>query len=111
MTAAGLGFATVFGACLMFSTVFVLMRILAWVLTEGIPSMISRRSRAVVEWQDCDRKDGDDWDYPEIEAISALIHEAQEPDDPAEHFAQWRAEVTADREIRRYLRRMERWSA
>jgi hypothetical protein len=52
-----LGFGGVIGAAITFSTVFVLMRILAWVVTVGVPSMISRRSRAVVEWQDCDRND------------------------------------------------------
>lgn len=57
MNAVALVFGGVVGAAITFSTVFVLMRILAWMVTEGIPSMISRRSEAVVEWQDCDRKD------------------------------------------------------
>lgn len=56
MNAAVLVFGGVAGAAITFSTVFVLMRILAWVVTVGVPSMISRRSEAVVEWQDCDRQ-------------------------------------------------------
>lgn len=56
MNAAMLAAGGVVGAAITFSTVFVLMRILAWMVTEGVPSMISRRSRAVVEWQDCDQQ-------------------------------------------------------
>jgi hypothetical protein len=78
VTAVALVFGGVVGAAITFSTVFVLMRILAWVVVEGIPSMISRRSEAVVGWQDCDqqgRRSG--WDDHVDTALEVLLtHEA-----------------------------------
>jgi hypothetical protein len=101
------------GAAITFSTVFVLMRILAWLVTEGIPSMISSRSRAVVEWQDCDkqeRRTDDDWDYEDLGALAAIVQRAceEEPDPDAEHFVLWRQEVVGARAVRRRLKQMER---
>lgn len=63
------------GSALTFSTVFLSMRVLAWVVTHGLPSMLRLRGQAVVEWQDCDTKDGTD-EWPWADDAILLTHEA-----------------------------------
>lgn len=77
MNAVVLVFGGVVGAAITFSSAFVLLRILAWLVKEGIPSMISRRSEAVVEWQDCDVQPRNAFDDHVDSALEVLLtHEA-----------------------------------
>jgi hypothetical protein len=61
------------GATVIFSSIFLLLRILAWVCTNGLPNMLRLQARAVVEWQDCDPVDAHLVDQPD-EVL--LTHEA-----------------------------------
>lgn len=114
--------AALFALLLTCFTVYLCFRCIAWVVSHGWRSMLgplALRGRAVVEWQDCDRKDGSDWDHEEVEALTTLVREAttsdadpaaDEPDELAEHFRLWHAELSGEKQIARALRRMERWS-
>lgn len=83
MNAAVLVFGGVAGAAITFGTVFVLMGILAWVVTVGVPSMVSRRSVAVVEWQDCDRQGRRSLD----EHLADQPHDVLVDEPPGQHEA------------------------
>ena len=100
-------------------SVYACFRGIAFVANNGGRSMlglVAVRAEVVVEWQDCDRKDSPDWDHADVEVIATLVREAavhdtpdgEEPDDLAEHFRLWRAELVEDRGVRRRLRRMDR---
>jgi hypothetical protein len=75
------------GATVIFSSVFLLLRILAWVLNHGLPNMLRLRARAVVEWQDCDEPAYDD-SPDDIDALVDAINEDREK----EMFAAWEAQ-------------------
>ena len=71
------------------------------------------RGRAVADWQDCDVKDREDWEYEDAEVLARIVQDAcdAEPDPTAEHFQLWHADLTGRRRVRRYLRRMDRRSS
>lgn len=103
-------------------SVYFCFRAIVWVVANGWRSMlglVAVRAEAVVEWQDCDKQERTDWDYADVEAMVMLVHEAttsdddpaaDEPDEIAEHFKLWHAELSGEKQIARGLRRMERWS-
>lgn len=87
-------------AALAVSSLFLLLRILAWLFVNGIPSLVADRSRAVVEWQDCDvqERTGDRhaWDSHCADAV-LLTHEAdpdlsEDNEAYAVDFLAWEAE-------------------
>jgi hypothetical protein len=108
-------------AFLFCASVLAIVGVGRWALRQ-IARGVEVRAVAVVEWQDCDTKDGTkEWNEAEVEALAAGVdvlvqHEAIPDMDKVEtkvdaaHFRQWTAEVDADRHIRRHLKRMEKRS-
>ena len=46
-----------------------------------------------------------------VEALSTDDPDNDEPDDLAEHFVRWEADLASEPGIRTHMRRMDRWSA
>lgn len=92
----------------------ILVQILAVAVCWRLGAM---RGKAVVDWQDCDRKTGSDWDHDDVEAVATIVrevvdeeHAEEDEDAEAADFRLWHAELSGDKAIVKHLRRMERWS-
>lgn len=64
-------------------SVYLCFRGIAWVIRNGWRSMlglVAVRAEGVVEWQDCDVKDGPEWDVHVDTALDILLTHEATPD-------------------------------
>lgn len=109
-----------FALLLICFTTYLCFRGIAWCITNGWRSMlglVALRGEGVVQWQDCDVKDRNDWDFADVEAVATLVREVaaeerteEDEDAEASDFRLWHAELSGEKRIVKNLRRMDRWS-